>query len=392
MTLHTPLIIEGARIVAETECYDRAWLLFEDGKITAIAPGDAPETLDAEIINAAGATLLPGFIDIHAHGGNGFDVMDGDSDALTGMARFFARGGVTSFLATTWTDSGDRIGQALQAVATLQNVRTGGARLLGAHLEGPYLNAEKCGAQHSAHIRRADRGEAAPWLDLNVIRLLSLAPEYPENQWLIEEAVRRGVTVSVAHSNGSYDQIRSARDLGLSHATHAFNAMSPLHHRVPGVVGAVLSLDGINCELICDLEHVHPAAIEILWRCKGADRLILITDSVKLAGMPDGRYHFSHQAVEKKDGSVRICADGTLAGTTLSMNAALRNLMSVTNLPVETLWKTTSLNAARAINVDDRKGSIAPGKDADIVLVDDDLNVCMTIVEGQIVYSRENLE
>ena len=392
MTLHTPLIIEGARIVAETECYDRAWLLFEDGKITAIAPGDAPERPDAEIINATGATLLPGFIDIHAHGGNGFDVMDGDSDALTGMARFFARGGVTSFLATTWTDSGERIRQALQAVATTQNMHTGGARLLGAHLEGPYLNAEKCGAQHSAHIRRAARGEAVPWLDLNVIRLLSLAPEYPENQWLIEEAISRGVTVSVAHSNGSYDQIRSARDLGLSHATHAFNAMSPLHHRAPGVVGAVLSLDGINCELICDLEHVHPAAIEILWRCKGVDRLILITDSVKLAGMPDGRYHFSHQEVEKKDGSVRISADGTLAGTTLTMNAALRNLMSVTNLPVEAVWKTASLNAARAINVDDHKGSIASGKDADLVLVDDDLNVCMTIVEGQIVYSRENLE
>ncbi len=392
MTLHSAQIIESARIVAESECYDRAWLLFEDGKITAIAPGDAPERPDAEIINATGATLLPGFIDIHAHGGNGFDVMDGDSDALTGMARFFARGGVTSFLATTWTDSGERIRQALQAVATTQNMHTGGARFLGAHLEGPYLNAEKCGAQHSAHIRRADRGEAVPWLDLNVIRLLSLAPEFPENQWLIEEAISRGVTVSVAHSNGSYDQIRSARDLGLSHATHAFNAMSPLHHRAPGVVGAVLSLDGINCELICDLEHVHPAAIEILWRCKGVDRLILITDSVKLAGMPDGRYHFSHQEVEKKDGSVRICADGTLAGTALTMNAALRNLMSVTNLPVEAVWKTASLNAARAINVDDQKGSIAPGKDADLVLVDDDLNVCMTIVEGQIVYSRENLE
>ena len=392
MTLHTPQIIESARIVAESECYDRAWLLFEDGKITAIAPGDAPETPDAEIINAAGATLLPGFIDIHAHGGKGFDVMDGDADALTGMARFFARSGVTSFLATTWTDSGERIRQALQPVAALQNKRTGGARLLGAHLEGPYLNAEKCGAQHSAYIRRADRREAVPWLDLNVIRLLSLAPEFPENQWLIEEAVGRGVTVSVAHSNGSFDQIRSARDLGLSHATHAFNAMSPLHHRAPGVVGAVLSLDGINCELICDLEHVHPAAIEILWRCKGVDRLILITDSVKIAGMPDGRYHFSHQEVEKKDGSVRICADGTLAGTTLTMNAALRNLMSVTNLPVEALWKTAGLNAARAINVDDRKGSIALEKDADLVLVDDDLNVRMTIVEGQIVYTRDESE
>ena len=250
------------------------------------------------------------------------------------------------------------------------------------------MNAEKCGAQHSAYIRRADPAEALPWLDLKVIRLLSLAPEYPQNQWLIKEAVSRGLTVSVAHSNGSFDQIRSARDQGLSHATHAFNAMSPLHHRQPGVVGAVLSLDGINCELICDMEHVHPAAIDILWRCKGVDRLILITDSVKIAGMPDGRYQFSHQEVEKKNGSVRICADGTLSGTTLTMNAALQNLMSVTNLPVAALWPTASLNAARAIGVDDRKGSIALGKDADLVLVNHKLNVLKTIVEGRVVYSQ----
>ncbi len=392
MTIKTQIIIKNARIVAETGCYDRAWLRVEDGKIAAIAPGDSPELPGTNIIDANGATLLPGFIDIHAHGGDGFDVMDGDADSLAGMARFFARGGVTGFLATTWTDSGEQIQQALQAVASAQDMRAGGARLLGAHLEGPYLNTEKCGAQHSAYIRRADPREALPWLDLNVIRLLSLAPEFPENHWLIEEAVSRGVTVSVAHSNGSFDQIRSARDLGLSHATHAFNAMSPLHHREPGVVGAVLSLDDINCELICDLEHVHPAAIKILWRCKGVDRLILITDSVKIAGMPDGRYQFSHQEVEKRDGSVRICADGSLAGTTLTMNAALRNLMSVTELPVEAVWQTASLNPARAIGVDERKGSIALGKDADLVMVDEKLDVRMTIVEGQIVYARDEAE
>lgn len=389
MTTETQIIIKNARIVAETGACDRAWLRVENGKISAIAPGDPPELPDSTIIDANGATLLPGFIDIHAHGGDGFDVMDGDVDSLSGMARFFARGGVTAFLATTWTDSGERIQQALQAVARAQDTRANGARLLGAHLEGPYLNGEKCGAQHSAYIRRADPAEALPWLDLSVIRLVSLAPEFSRNHWLITEAVGRGVRVSVAHSNASFDQIRSARDLGLSHATHAFNAMSPLHHREPGVVGAVLSLDDINCELICDLEHVHPAAIDILWRCKGVDRLILITDSVKIAGMPDGRYQFSHQEVEKKDGSVRICADGTLAGTTLTMNAALRNLMAVTKLPVDALWRTASLNAARAIGVDDRKGSIAIGKDADLVLVDDKLNVRMTVVEGRIVYSRD---
>lgn len=392
MTRQRPIIIKNARIVAETNIYDRGWLRVEKGKIAVIAPGASPEPPEAKIIDADGGTLLPGFIDIHAHGGGGFDVMDGDVDSLAGMARFFARGGVTAFLATTWTDSSERIQHALQAVAGAPDAPVAGARLLGAHLEGPYLNAQKCGAQHSAYIRRAEPEEALPWLDLNVIRLVSLAPEYRQNRWLIREAVSRELVVSVAHSNASFDQVRLARDLGLSHATHAFNAMSPLHHREPGVVGAVLSLDGINCELICDLEHVHPAAIEILWRCKGVDRLILITDSVKIAGMPDGRYQFSHQEVEMKDGSVRIRADGTLAGTTLTMNAALRNLMSVTKLPVEALWPTASLNAARAIGIADRTGAIAVGKDADLVMVDENLNVELTVVEGRIVYARDRAE
>lgn len=392
MTRETPTIIKNARIVAETGTYDLAWLLVENGRISTFASGDPPALPKVNIIDAAGATLLPGFIDIHTHGADGFDVMDGDVESLAGMARFFARDGVTAFLATTWTDSGERIGRALRSIAAARDLRLDGARLLGAHLEGPYLNAEKCGAQHSAYIRRADPAEALPWLDLNVIRLLSLAPDFAQNHWLIKEAVSRGVTVSVAHSNADFDQIRSARDQGLSHATHAFNAMSPLHHREPGVVGAVLSLDNINCELICDLEHVHPAAIDILWRCKGADRLILITDSVKLAGMPDGRYRLSHQDVEKKHGSVRICADGTLAGTTLTMNAALRNLMSVTNLTVDALWRTSSLNAARAIGIEDNKGSIAPGKDADLVVVDDKLGVQLTMVEGRIAYARDSAD
>ncbi len=386
------MIIKNARIVTVTSCYERAWLQAENGKISAFAPGDPPALPAASIIDAKGATLLPGFIDLHAHGGNGFDVMDGDVESLAGMARFFARGGVTSFLATTWTDSRARIQAALGAVARAQGIQAGGARLLGAHLEGPYLNAEKCGAQHSAYIRRADPSETLPWLELNVIRLLSLAPEFPENHWLIQEAVSRGLTVSVAHSNGSYEQIRSARELGLSHATHAFNAMSPLHHRAPGTVGAVLGMDDINCELICDLEHVHPAAVDILWRCKGPERLILITDAVKIAGLPDGIYRFSHQEVELKAGNVRICADGTLAGTTLTMNAALRNFMSVVQLPLDSIWRTASLNAARAIGIADRTGSIAVGKDADLVLVDEELNVQMTVVAGDIVYARAGAE
>ena len=327
-----PLLFKNARIITPTVTYERGWLLARDGKIAAFAPYNAPSIDGVDIINAEGLTLLPGVIDIHVHGGNGYDVMDAKVDSLQGMAQYFATSGVTSFLATTWTDSPENTLAALSAIRDAQGTQAYGATLLGAHLEGPFLNAEKCGAQHSKYIRRAKHDEARQFLDLDVIRLLALAPEFKQNQWLITESVKRGITVSVAHSSAKYDAIRFATTLGLSHATHTYNAMTPLNHREPGVVGAVLTLDTISCELIADLIHVHPAAINLVWKAKGADKVILITDCVKLAGLPDGKYHFSHQSVEMVDGTVRIQKDGTLSGTTLKMNQALRNFMTATDL------------------------------------------------------------
>ena len=384
-----PLLFKNARIITPTVTYERGWLLARDGKIAAFAPYSAPNIDGVDVINAEGLTLLPGFIDIHVHGGNGYDVMDGTVDSLQGMAQYFATTGVTSFLATTWTDSPENTLSALSAIRDAQGTQAYGATILGAHLEGPFLNAEKCGAQHSKYIRRAKHDEAMQFLDLDVIRLLALAPEFKQNQWLITESVKRGITVSVAHSSAKYDAIRFATTLGLSHATHTYNAMTPLNHREPGVVGAVLTLDTISCELIADLVHVHPAAINLVWRAKGADKVILITDCVKLAGLPDGEYHFSHQSVKMINGTVRIQKDGTLAGTTLKMNEALRNFMTATDEPLENVWQTTSQNPARAIHVSNRKGTITIGKDADLILVDDDINVYLTVVEGRVVYHHQ---
>ena len=384
-----PLLFKNARIITPTLTYERGWLLARDGKIAAFAPYNAPSFEGVEVINAEGLTLLPGFIDIHVHGGNGYDVMDASIDSLQGMAQYFATSGVTSFLATTWSDTPENTLNALTTIRDAQGSQAYGATLLGAHLEGPYLNADKCGAQHSDHIRRANHDEALQLLDLDVIRLLALAPEFKQNQWLITESVKRGITVSVAHSSAKYDAVRFAATLGLSHATHTYNAMTPLNHREPGVVGAILTSDTISCELIADLIHVHPAAINLVWRTKGADKVILITDGVKLAGLPDGDYHFSHQDVKMIDGTVRTQKDGTLAGTTLTMNRALRNFMTATSEPLENVWQTASQNPARAINVSDHKGTITIGKDADLVLVDEDINVYLTVVEGRVVYQYQ---
>jgi N-acetylglucosamine-6-phosphate deacetylase len=379
------LLITNARIITPTSVIDRGWLLTEGKHIRVIGWGEAPQYENIERMDAGGHTLIPGFIDVHVHGADGHEIMDAEPEGLRAMAHFYARHGVTSFLATTWTDSTERIRAALVVVAELQGPQSEGATILGAHLEGPYINAEKCGAQRPEDVRRAGREEATMFLDMNVIRLLSLAPEFEENKWLIRECVRRGVTVSVAHTAANYQQVVAAAALGLSHATHTYNAMTGVNQREPGTLGAVMTLDTITCELIADNIHVHPAAMNLLYRAKGADRVILITDAVRGAGLPEGEYQIDVRTVMVKDGAVRL-PDGTLAGSTLTLDCGLRNFMAATGQPLEKVWQTSSLNAARSIHVSDRKGSIEVGKDADLVLVDDEINVRLTIAEGKIVY------
>lgn len=354
----------------------------------SIGSGEPPELDAHQIIDAKKHLLVPGFIDLHVHGAVGCEAMDADIAALEKMAAFYAEHGVTAFLATTWTDSSVRISAALEAIhSAMSQEQWKGASLIGAHLEGPYLNAEKCGAQNTTYIRRADRTEATAWLEYDVVRLVALAPEFEENHWLIEECVRRGITVSAAHTSADYAHMKRAVGLGLSQTTHTYNAMIGLHHREPGTVGAVMTMSEISCELIADTIHVHPVAMDILYRTKGRDGIILISDAIRSAGMPDGEYAIDERTVWVTDGVVRL-KDGTLAGSTLTMDRALHNFLCATNKPIEKLWQTGSLNAAQAINISDRKGSLEIGKDADLVIVDKDINVMLTMVAGKIVYQQ----
>lgn len=361
------------------------WLLTRDDQIAALGWGDAPENLDAQVIDATDKTLLPGFIDVHVHGGAGSEAMDATSDALRTMAQFYATHGVTSFLATTWTDSRPRIQAALEAIAVARGRQPNGATILGAHVEGPYLNPERCGAQSTTYIRRAERDEALAFLDTDVIHLMALAPEFPENHWLIRECVRRGITVSAAHTAATYEDMQAAVAMGLTQGTHTGNAMIGLHHREPGTLGAVLTLPQIKAELIADNIHVHPAVMHLIYLAKGANGVILISDAIRGAGMPDGEYKLDDRVATIKDGIVRL-PNGTLAGSTLTMDRALRNFLAATGEPLAALWQVSSLNAARAIGVSAHKGSLEVGKDADLVLVDKDINVALTVAEGQIVY------
>jgi N-acetylglucosamine-6-phosphate deacetylase len=304
------------------------------------------------------------------------------------MARFYASHGVTSFLATTWTSSREAIEKALELVEEMQGRVQDGATIVGVHLEGPYLNPVRCGAQAIHHIRRAEKEEALEFLDSGVIRLLALAPEFDENLWLIDECVKRGITVSAAHTTASYEQMQRAVEHGLTQLTHSYNAMQPLGHRELGTIGAAMALPQIQCELIADNIHVHPAAQKILVDVKTPSGVILVTDAIRSAGLPDGEYMLDARPIQIRDGAVRL-TDGTLAGSVLTMERALQNVCASTGRPLEEMWVTSSLNAARAIGISARKGSLEIGKDADFVLLDDSFEVSMTIIQGEIVFSKK---
>ncbi len=385
--MNAPTLITNARIVSAEETIERGWLLISAGKISALGHRQAPPIDGAVQIDASGHTLLPGFIDLHVHGGAGGDTMDARLESLQAMARFYAEHGCTGFLATTWSAPHTQILAALETIKVAMDRPIEGAALLGAHVEGPYLNPTYRGAQKPEAIRPIDREEVRALLAADVVRLLAFAPELDDAEWLIRTCRERGIRVSAAHTGATYEQICRAVELGVQQMTHTFNGMTGLHHRAPGAAGAALTLDALACELIADHQHVHPAVIDLIFRAKGADGVILITDAVAAAGMPPGEYPLDERMVTVHDDRV-VLPDGTLAGSVLTMDRALANAAIATGLPIDVLWRSASLNAARALQLDQRKGSIAVGKDADLVLIDEAFIAQLTFVAGHIVYQN----
>jgi N-acetylglucosamine-6-phosphate deacetylase len=322
--------------------------------------------------------ILPGFIDLHVHGGGGADVMDG-GEAIATIARTHARHGTTSLLATTMTAPRDELMAVVAGLGEMARQRpAGAARLLGIHLEGPYINPGKLGAQPDAACVAA-LDEVMQYLALAPIRVVTLAPEIAGHLDIIRELAARGVRVQLGHSLGSYDDAVAALKHGAAGFTHLFNAMSPMHHRNPGMVGAALA-HAAYAEIIPDLLHVHPGAIRAAMRA--IPRLYVVTDSTSASGMPDGEYHLGSQRVTKCLGGVRL-ADGTLAGSTLTMDQALRNLVSL-GLPIADVSMRLSRYAADYLGITDR-GRIERGAWADFAVVDRELSLIATYIEGDAV-------
>jgi len=378
------LAIRRGKVITPLEAFEQADLLIEDGRLLAVGPGAAAGGAD-EVIDAGDYIVAPGFVDIHVHGSAGHDAMDGTRQAIEGMAKYFASRGVTSFCPTTLTGPADQIMAAIRAVHQCQQHPAQGAQPLGVHLEGPYIDAAKKGAQPDQYVRVAAAAEYQEFFSLGNIRLVSLAPEIEENRPLITYARTRGAAVAVGHSSATYEQVAEAVNLGVNQSTHTFNQMEGIHHRRPGTVGAALMLDEIYAQCIADGVHLHPAIVNMLVRLKGPAKTVLITDAIRGAGMPDGEYELGGQPIVVKQGAVRL-PDGTLAGSCLTMDQGVRNLAAFTGRPLPDCLQMATLTPARAIGLSDRKGSLEPGKDADIVLLTPDLEVAATLLLGKLIY------
>ncbi|WP_243302329.1 N-acetylglucosamine-6-phosphate deacetylase [Geothrix oryzisoli] len=344
-----------------------------DGRIIQVVGAPVEE---AAARKGALPIILPGFIDLHVHGGGGHDVMDGGGAAAR-VAQFHAGHGTTAIAATTMTAPWEDLEAAFRGLAPHVQVRpSNGARILGVHLEGPYINRERLGAQPD-HARPIDLAELRRLHALAPIRLVTLAPEIPANLRAFRELLAEGIRVQIGHTEGSYEEAVEALHHGASSFTHLFNAMPGLHHRNPGVVGAALAW-AEYAEIIPDLLHVHPGAI--LAAKRAIPRLYCVTDSTSAAGMPDGEYRLGRHKVVKCLGGVRL-PDGTLAGSALTMDQALRNLVDGLGLSLAEAARCLSTNAADHLGLSDR-GRLVPGAMADAVVLDGDLSLQGVLLEG----------
>lgn len=333
------------------------------------------------------AIVLPGFIDRHVHGAGGSDTMDGDVDAIKTISAKLAKEGTTSFLPTTMTCSIPDIFNALKAVKSYIEIDdVNGAEVLGVHLEGPFINEKYKGAQPAEYILKPDKKLFDEFNDIcgDKIKVVTLAPEVEGMQEFIRYIANKGVCASVGHSSAKFSDVIDATVNGLSSTTHTFNAQSPLHHRDVGVVGATILTD-IYAEIIADAVHVSIPAIRLLLNVKSKDKIILITDAMRAKGLGDGESELGGQKVFVKNGEARL-VDGTLAGSVLKMNDAIKNMVKYLGVSLTDAVDMATKNPAKSISVYDKKGSIKEGKDADFTVLDNDFNVLMTIRAGKMLY------
>ncbi|QJD84409.1 N-acetylglucosamine-6-phosphate deacetylase [Cohnella herbarum] len=379
--------VVNARIVTPAGVVEHGILTVKEGIITEIAVSASNgQGLDPNLlqIDAHGQWVIPGFIDVHVHGGGGHDFMDSDSDGIAAITKFHAANGTTSLLATTLTASREDLTAVLERVSQFMAESMPYTQIVGVHLEGPFVNVKWKGAQNPAYILPPQPEWLEDWVNRfpGVIKIQTLAPEVEGSLEYIEKLASNGIVPSCGHTDATYEQIIEAADHGLRHAVHTFNAMTPLHHRQPGTVGAVLTDDRITAEVIADGHHVHPAGIKLITRAKGTHNVILVTDAMAAAGMPDGEYDLGGLPVHMKCGVARLKENDSLAGSTLTMISAVRYLVRTVGVSLEEASRMASANPARQLGIDSLTGSLEVGKAADFLLLDDSLELQSIWIRG----------
>lgn len=368
-------------------------IIAENSKITQILKQEevGDSSFDGEVIDAKNELkLLPGFIDAHIHGGYGVDVMDATPEALQTLADKLPSEGTTSYLATTITQSDKEISSALKNVAAwTTGEKKQGADLVGVHLEGPFVEVSKAGAQPKKYITEPDLDKFMTWQeDANgQIRTITMAPEHDKTGEFIKTLYKSGVNVSAGHTDASFRQIKDAVKLGVRQLTHLCNAMNGIHHRDIGAVGAAFQLKDLHAELISDGIHVVPEMLQLIFDNVGSNRIIMITDSMRAKGLKDGNYELGGQPVQVKNAQATL-DNGSLAGSILKMIDAVKIMLQLDGVKLEDIVKMTAENPAKQVGIFDRKGSIEVGKDADFVLLNDEADIVYTICRGRIAYQE----
>ncbi len=381
------LLITNCRLFDAPKDEQTTSILIENGVITQIGKiesGTAPNnTLDAQ-----GRIIAPGFIDIHIQGAGGADILDATPEALEAISRTCARFGVTGFLATT-VFKPNQANRHLALAAEYVGRDLGGANLLGIHLEGPFISPEKkgmiqpdCLCPPSLQVLDEIQGITDGHLSM-----MAIAPELPKSLGIIRSLVESGTIASFGHSNATYEQTLEGFDVGISHVTHLFNAMASIHHRAPGPLVAIFQSEHITAQVITDGVHIHPAVLNFTYEKLGPDRTFPITDGMQAMGLGDGMFIYNGIEYESKAGAARY-KDGTLIGTAIGLSQILERFISFTDCPLDTAIQMVTENPAGLLGLENKKGSIAVGKDADLILIDDNLSVHTTIVSGKIVFQK----
>lgn len=391
-----PVILDGAALYTPDAVVDPGTVIVsEEGDIAyAGAARDAPHANGLRL-DLRGRVVAPGFVNVHTHGGNGInfyaDAVERSAiaDNLRHYARWAAGNGVTGFLCSIAAPSTEALHELIDAYVAAFESDSEGAEPLGLHLEGPFLSREKKGAFDPAWLRAAALEEAQSAIEAGAgwVRQMTLAPELPGAGAVASYLRGEGVVVALGHTNASYEDTRRALRGNFTHVTHTFNAQHGFHHREPGAIGAILTSDHVTAELIADTVHVHPGAMKLMIRSVGSDRVVLITDANAAAGLPDGTYQIGGRTRIVKDGR-SVLEDGTIAGSTATMNTCVRNVHHVVGVPLLEAVRMASLNPARAMGLAARFGSLEEGKSANLIVTDKDLNIYLTMVGGEIVHGN----